>query len=128
MMKLNSKQIAAVLNLPGPQRFEYFVKVVADWEEVWGLYQEGWALADADDGVNVFPFWPAREYAQLCAENEWNGYFPRAIPLDELMNRLLPQLQEDGVLPGIFYTPSNKGVTPSIDELKSAMQAELAKY
>lgn len=70
-MQVNPKQMEAVLALPGIKRFEHFIKVIADWQEVWGLYQDGWALAAADDGTTVFPLWPAKEYAQVCAENEW---------------------------------------------------------
>lgn len=127
-MKLNSKQIAAVIALQSKDRYEHFIKVIADWQEVWALYQNGWALAGADDGATVFPLWPAREYAQLCAEGEWKGYEPRAISLNELMDDLLPKLKKDGLLPGVFYTPSNKGLTPSVDEFKSAIEAELSNY
>ncbi len=127
-MKLNSKQIAAVVALPGKARYEHFVKVIADRQEVWGLYENGWALAGTDDGTTVFPLWPAREYAQLCAEGQWVGYEPRAISLNELMDELLQKLKKDGLLPGVFYTPSNRGVTPTIDELKSAVEAELENY
>jgi len=127
-MKLSEKKIAAILALPGKARYEHFVKAIADWEEAWGLYQDGWALARTDEGAHVFPLWPAREYAGLCAENEWLGYEPRAIPLDLLMRELLPNLKTDNVLPGIFYTPSDKGVTPSVDELTHAIESELSNY
>lgn len=127
-MKVNSKQMEAVLALPGVKRFEHFIKVIADSQEVWGLYQDGWALAVADDGTTVFPLWPAKEYAQVCAANEWNGYESRSISLNDFTEVLLPKLQLDGVLPGIFFTPTNKGVTPSVDELKSALEAELQNY
>lgn len=127
-MNINSKQIEAVLALPGIKRFEHFIKVVADWQEVWGLYSDGWALAATDDGTTVFPLWPAKEYAQLCAENEWKGYAPCSISLADFMDVLLPKLKADGVLPGVFFTPSSKGLTPSPDELESALDAELQKY
>jgi hypothetical protein len=127
-MKVNQKQMEAVFALPGPKRFEHFIKVIADREEVWGLYQEGWALSATDDGTTVFPFWPAREYAQTCAANEWQGYEPRSIPLSDFADTLLPKLKRDGVLPGAFFTPSGKGVTPSIEELKAALEAELENY
>jgi len=127
-MKVNPKQMEAVLTLPGIKRFEHFIKAVADWQEVWGLYQDGWALAAADDGTTVFPLWPAKEYAQVCATNEWVGYEPRSISLSDFTEALLPGLKHDGVLPGIFFTPTSKGVTPSVDELKSALEAELQNY
>jgi hypothetical protein len=127
-MKVNPKQVEAVLALPGNRRFEHFIKVIADWQEVWGLYQDGWALAAADDGTTVFPLWPAKEYAQVCAAKEWSGYQPRSISLSEFMEVLLPKLKLDGVLPGVFFTPTSKGVTPSVDDLKIALDAELQKY
>jgi len=127
-MKVNQKQLVAVIALPGEKRFEYFVKVVVDWEEVWGLYAEGWALAATNDGRTVFPLWPTKEYAQVCAVQEWQGFEPRSISLNDFIEELMPKLRLDGVLPGVFYTPSSKGVTPSMDELKLALDAELQKY
>jgi hypothetical protein len=85
----------------------------------------GWALAETDDGGAVFPLWPAKEYAQICAANEWKGYEPRSIALSEFTEVLLPKLKLDGVLPGVFPTPTNKGITPSVEELKSALDAEM---
>ncbi len=124
-LKINPKQVEAVLALPGIKRFEHFIKVIADRQEVWSLYQEGWALAASDDGTTVFPLWPAEEYAQLCAENEWKGYAPRSITLSEFKDVLLPKLKKGAVLPGVFFTPSSKGLTPSPDELRAALDAEL---
>jgi hypothetical protein len=127
-VKVSPKKMEAVLALPGIKRFEHFIKVIADVQEVWGLYQDGWALAAADDGTTVFPLWPAKEYAQVCAANEWSDYEPHSISLNDFTEVLLPKLKLDGALPGVFFTPTSKGVTPSVDELKSALEAELQCY
>ncbi len=127
-MKINPKQIESIIALPGPKRYEHFVKVVADREEVWGLYQDGWALAATDDGQEVFPLWPAKEYAQLCTAKEWKGYEPKSFSLEDFMNELLPNLKNDGVLPGIFYTHSDKGVTLKVDQLLADLNEELENY
>ncbi|QOZ75200.1 DUF2750 domain-containing protein [Bradyrhizobium sp. CCBAU 53351] len=127
-MKVPPKQMAAVIALPGAKRFEHFIKVVADQQLVWGLHRDGWALAATDDGKTVFPLWPAKEYADVCASGEWSGYVPRSISLSDLLEVLLPKLQIDGVLPGVFFTPASKGVTPSAEEVKSALETELQKY
>lgn len=126
--KINQKQIDAVLALPSEKRYEHFVKVVADWQEVWGLYSEGWALAATETGVTVFPMWPAKEYAALCADKEWTGYVPESFSLDDLLNELLPKLKRDGVVPGIFYTPSDKGITPTIDQFVNDLNEEIDQY
>ena len=127
-IKISPEQIKAVTGLPAAKRFEHFVKVIADWQQAWGLYRAGWALAAADDGTTVFPLWPAKEYAAVCAVSEWNGFDPRAISLSDLTEVLLPRLKRDGVLPGVFFTPSSKGITPAVDELILALEAELQKY
>lgn len=127
-MKISPKQIQSVLALPGPQRYEHFIKIVADWEEVWGLYQNGWALAGTGDGVTVFPLWPAKEYAVLCANRRWADYEPKSFSLDGLINELLPKLKRDQMLPGIFYTPEDQGVTPEVDQFIADLQGEIAKY
>lgn len=127
-MKINQRQISSVIALPGPKRYEHFIKVVTDWEEVWGLYQDGWALAATDDGQEVFPVWPAKEYAELCREKEWSSYEPKSFSLADFMNELLPNLKQDGVLLGIFYTPLNKGVTLDVNQVLAALNKELENY
>ncbi|MGN5479472.1 DUF2750 domain-containing protein [Cupriavidus basilensis] len=99
-MKVNQRQLEAVFALPGPKRFEHFVKVVCDWEEVWGLFKDGWALAAADDdGTIVFPVWPAKEYALHCAEREWLGYEPRKIGLTDFLENVLANSESRGNAP-----------------------------
>ncbi len=127
-MKINRKQIEAVVSLSGHRRYEHFVKSIVDWEIVWGLYQDGWALASTDNGEQVFPMWPASEYAAICADGVWSGYEPVSIPLDELMSELLPKLKSDGVLPGVFYTPADKGTTPLVEQLMEDLKTELEQY
>lgn len=125
---LSQVQIDAVLKLAGPARYEHFVKQVADWEEAWGLYSGGWALSGTSDGRRVFPLWPAREYAAACRTDEWANYEPTAIPLADLIDELLPSLERDGVLPGVFYTTSDKGVTPSAHQLLDDLKAAASEY
>ena len=71
-IKLGAQQLADVVTLPAQQRYARFVQQVAETGEVWGLYRDGWALAKTDDGTLVFAMWPASEFADLCAEYEWD--------------------------------------------------------
>lgn len=127
-MKINQKQIDAIIKLPGLKRYEHFVKTVVSWGAVWALDDNGWALAATNDGIQVLPLWPAKEYAQLCATNEWAKYSPLSFDLEYFRRTLLPKLELDGVLPGVFFTPDSFGVTPSVKELQSALHAELSRY
>lgn len=128
MKGLSRQQIDAVLRLPGPQRYKHFVKQVVDGEEAWGLYADGWALAGSEQGEQVFPLWPAKEYASLNAEGLWANYEPRSIPFGDLLAALLPSLDKDGVRAGVFYTPEDKGVVVDPSRLSDDLLAEEKKY
>lgn len=127
-MSLNEKQIKAVISLPGPKRYLHFIKTIAEHEEVWGLYYDGWALAATDSGQQVFPLWPAAEYAAMCVVGEWCEYEPMVISLDDLLDELLPNLRDDHVLPGIFPTPDDKGITPKVDEFIQDILQKSERY
>ncbi|HEX4965404.1 MAG TPA: DUF2750 domain-containing protein [Thermoanaerobaculia bacterium] len=124
---MKTKQIEAILALPGPKRYSHFIKVAADERSVWGLFSDGWALAGTDDGGQVFPLWPGREYAERCASGSWAGYEPKEIDLDTLFERLIPRLVESATLVGIFPTPECEGVTPNLEQLEADLRNELAR-
>ena len=128
MKVIGHKEVEAVLKLDGPSRFKYFVKWVVDGRRAWGLWNDGWALSEDDDGVTVFPLWPAREYAELCRTDQWADFQPEEIPLEDLLNVLAPMFIEEGTRPGIFPTPVGKGVIPTVDELRAALREEMKRY
>lgn len=128
MRPTKEKEIEAVLRLSGAARFEHFIKRIVDAESAWGLWKDGWALMENDDGKPVLPLWPAREYAELCRDGEWVEYRAKEIPLKTLQEDLLPKLQERGVLPGVFPIPKGKGVATTIEELNRWLNEESEKY
>ncbi len=128
MRQTTPSEVDAVLQLDGPKRHNHFVKRVVDEEMAWGLWKDGWALMADDTGQQVFPLWPAREYAKLCAVANWSDYEPEEIALVDLMSDLLPKLGERNVLAGVFPTPGGKGVTVTATELASALDAEKQNY
>lgn len=128
ILKINQKQIESVLKLDAPQRYAHCLKRIADCEEAWGLYQDGWALAGDEGGNKIFPLWPAEEYAALCAVELWESYKPEPIPLAELTEELLPSLEKEDILLGVFYTPENKGVVVTTEEFVNHLNYELSRY
>jgi len=125
---VSAKEIESVSELSGEERYRYFVKKVADWGAVWGLWSDGWMLAGDEQGRSLFPMWPAQAYARACASGDWLGAEPREIPLDEVLDDLLPTLQEKGILPGVFFTPVGQSVASSVDTLRRDLECELERY
>ncbi|WP_077003513.1 DUF2750 domain-containing protein [Variovorax sp. KK3] len=126
-MKISMKQIEAVVALSAHKRYARFIKLAADQRLVWGLHLNGWALAGTDDGMPVFPLWPAREYAELCVGGSWADYVPKSIELDDLFDGLLPSLDANGTKLGVFYTAGDKGVLPNLADFERDLRAELAR-
>ena len=116
-------RLQAVLRLPAARRYSYFLQRVVESGEVWGLDGEGWALALDDSGRDVLPLWPAPEFAAICATRLWSGFQPRAIRLKDLVENVLPQLEEEGMPVGIFFTPEGQGHPVSARELIDALNS-----
>jgi hypothetical protein len=126
-MKINPKQMEAVLALTGPKRYSHFIKVAADQRKVWGLFAEGWALYATDSGEEAFPIWPAEEYAARCKTGDWTKYPPREIDLDSLFDELIPKFKASGTLVAVFPTPPDKGITPTLEQLEAELRQELSR-
>lgn len=127
-MSLSKLQMEAILNLPPPKRYSHFIKKVVGWKKVWGLYDNGWAMSETDNGELVFPLWPEKEYAELCITGDWANYNAEEIELDEVLDSLIPMLREKGILPGVFFTVAEGSINATVDELENDLREELSHY
>lgn len=124
---MNLKEFESVINQPANIRYEYFIKKVADSETVWGLYEDGWAITEDDKGNRLFPVWPKKEFADHCAIGDWKVYSSASMDLQEFMDELLPQLEEDGIKPSIFFNNDDSAVL-NVETLIRDLKEELDKY
>jgi len=124
---MNSKEFEAVLKLPGPKRYEYFIKKVVDSEKVWGLYNDGWAMSQDNEGGILIPFWPREEFAQFCAKDDWENYLPKSINLYDYLDKWLPGIKKDGYKPSIFSN-NQETVVVDIETLFNDLKRELDNY
>lgn len=117
MPAIHPKEIQNVLRLDPAQRYQHFLKIVVGVRAVWSLgNQEGFVLAGDPDGVELVPLWPAPEYAQLCARDEWADCVPREIPLEKFMELWATGMHRDGRKCNVFPTPGDSGA--NVDPLK----------
>ena len=128
-MRISDEEFAHVIAVKAPKRVEYFVKRVADSEELWGLRDEdGWLALGDDEGNDLFPVWPAERYAAAYAAEQHAEERPERIPLEEWLDEYLPGFAEDGVQVAVFPIPSGQGVVLKPEELRAFLDDELAKY
>jgi hypothetical protein len=124
---MNQKEFESVIKQSPNIRYEYFIKKVADYEEVWGLYNDGWATAQDDNGNMLIPFFPQKEFADYCAVNEWNNFKAEPIALYEFIDEWLVEMKEDRVKPSVFPT-NDDSVMVEIDVLLMDLHNELENY
>ncbi|NOU64746.1 DUF2750 domain-containing protein [Paenibacillus sp. LMG 31461] len=124
---MNQKEFEAVIKLPANIRYEYFIKKVADSEEVWGLYGDGWAVTEDDKGNLLIPFWPKKIFAEFCIFEEWSHYKAQSITLNEFMNDWLPGISEDHHKPSIFWNRNDSSVV-AVNVLLNDLEQEIEKY
>lgn len=129
MWQLNDKELEAVAKLEGRERYSYLVKKAADQERLWGLWQDsGWALASDSDGHEAVPIWPHEKFAARCANEAWQGFEPKEIPLEAWLGRWIPGMARDGRLVAVFPTDRDKGVFVLPAQLDGDLRSELENY
>ncbi len=107
---LREKEFEALMGTAANKRYEYTVKKIADWEEVWSLHNsDGWVLAGPTYGKEVFPIWPHPRFAQMCAADNWHDREPKMIPVGDWLHKWLPGLSKDERLIVVFPVPGLSG-------------------
>lgn len=123
--KLSERQFESIQKLADHERFDYFLKKVANWEEVWSLCSsDGWVELSTPEGEELFPIWPHPDFAAAWAVDDWVDCQPKAIKLDIWIERWVPGLERDSTLVTVFPV-SEEGVVMTPSELEESLLAEL---
>jgi hypothetical protein len=124
---VNSKEFQNVIRLAPEKRYEYFIKKVADWRELWSLWNDGWVLMGDKDRQEMVPVWPHPLFAEAFAVGEWLGYKPRRIDLEEWLTKWIPGMERDHRTVAVFPAGESQTTTASPLKLKGDLEEELEK-
>lgn len=73
----------------------------------WALINDGNLAMGEFEGEDAIPLWASEEAARAMASEEWAGCEVDAIPLEELLEELLPMLAEDEV--NLLFSTDDEG-------------------
>ena len=122
--EVTEEEVRRMFALPAQDRAITFFQIVADWEEAWALQDaDGWVVGRDTDAL---PLWPHSDFAEACAQGPWEGASPAVVPLDDLLDELLPLLEEDGLRVAVFPSPDRAGTILSPADFRQRLEAELA--
>lgn len=129
LKKMHEKQIENLLKQSPEQRYEYFIRYCADFEQVWGLVvgDDNWVIFKDSNGDEIFPLWPHPDLAEVCCfdEHKKMGAKPQPIGLESFIQNCIPDMVADGVSFGIFYDVSREGLVVEGEVLKAALKEEI---
>ncbi|OJU49089.1 MAG: hypothetical protein BGN96_00505, partial [Bacteroidales bacterium 45-6] len=82
-MKVNKIEIVKVTSLKPIERYQYFLKRVADSEIIFILLNpnDEYVLSELDGNI-LLAFWSAKEYAELCQVDGWENSCIKEISLE----------------------------------------------
>lgn len=127
-MEVSRQQIEAVNGLPAGKRYDHFIKRIVDQEEVWSLYDGGWAVSSTTSGAQSLPVWPAREYAELCKAPGWSNYKPKSIDLNTFLEEIIPDLAEKKINIAVSMLPSGEAIIVNGKKLVEDIEEEMQNY
>ena len=110
--------------MSGRDRFGYFVRKVSDFREIWGLFDNGWAMGEDDEGRKAVLFWPEEAFAEKSAVGKYENHKPRKIELDYFVEKWIPGLTKDNYQIAVFPTTGGKAVFVSPDFLLQSIAEE----
>lgn len=126
--EMRDKEFESVMKLAAPARYEYTIKRIADRQEVWSLWKDGWVLLGADDGRELVPVWPHARFGAAYAIGDWADREPRAIELSAWTERWIPGMTRDRRAVAVFPTQTageSRGVVVEPEQMLQDLRREL---
>lgn len=125
--KMLPQEFVGVTKLAPRERYEYFVKKVADYEELWGLWNDGWALLENNELELQLPVWPHPDFAEAFARDGWSEYRPKLIGLDDWLEEWIPRMLREGQKVAVFPTVGSLTTTADPRRLRHDLELELER-
>ncbi len=128
-MKISQKEIESICKLPPFDRYNYFIKRVADFETMYTLVNDAGnlVLSEIEDKY-LLPFWSAQVYAELNIANEWEKYTVKKVTLEEFEDDYIDMIVENNYLINIFPIDNKTGFVVDVNEFARDLADEMQKY
>ena len=114
------KEIAIMSRSNAKDRFDFTIRKVGEWEEIFILEKLpiDFAFGLVGEGELIFPIWPAELFAQDNAIGGWSNYQVRKVEIEELLNIVEAQdeQEEEDVLISVFPMGEKAGFIVTIEE------------
>lgn len=124
---MHPKKIENILKLNPFERYQYFIRKIADWEKTYTLvFPNGDHAISTIDDKTLFPLWSEIEFAEICRIDDWSDCEVLEIDFNRL-EEIINFIRESDFLINVF--PTNKtGFVVTLDEFIRDLKEELKNY
>lgn len=123
-----NKKVERVSAFSGQDRMAYFIRKVADFEAVWGAFENGWIMLGSDFNKHVIPLWPEKCFAQAWIDSKQLTAKPKKIDIALFLNRWVVGMEKDQTKICVFPVAGMSGVVIDSTSLSLLIQEEMNQY
>ncbi|TGN30027.1 DUF2750 domain-containing protein [Empedobacter tilapiae] len=125
---MHPKEIENILKLTPFERYQYFIRKIADREIAYTfIFSNGdYAISTIDD-KKLLPIWSAKEFAELSKTDGWENCIIIELTFDDFEETLFDYIDENNLLLNVFPTDKT-GFVVSLEEFARDLKDELEQY
>lgn len=126
---MHPKEIENVQKLEPFNRYQYFIKKIADFEMLWTIIDENddYAVSEVD-GFHLISFWTAEEFISSNLDEGWRNCKPIRLTLEDLQEEVFDIISSENFLINVFPVNGRSGFVVNLDEFKRDLDEELENY
>jgi hypothetical protein len=126
---MNPQAIENIKKLEPFQRYQHFIKRIADFEELWTIIDEDgdYALSSLDE-FTLIPFWSAEEFIASNLEEGWENCKSLKLTLNDLEDSIFEIIASENYLINVFPVDGRSGFVVSLNEFCRDLNEELKQY
>lgn len=129
-MKPNDKEISALLDKSAEVRYRYSIKRITDADCLWAIISsDGSYCLIADNGCQMFPIWPFKEYAEIYLGEKTVGFDVVSIDLNKFENEVIDIIYDNNFSIAVFpVSDEDTGKIVDLDAFVKDLSVELENY
>ena len=125
---MNNHKIQNILSLDSKDRYDYLIRKVADFEQIFLIGDEKDTYVTLGNGdVECIPVWPEFGFAQLFLKMDWEKYTIKMVELDKFLP-WLDQLDKEGYQIAGFPNMDYNATIVRPSEMKKHLLSECEQY
>jgi len=123
---MNHHEIENVSKLSPKSRYDYFIRKIADFEELWTIIDANsdFTLAEIENST-VISFWTHEAFIESNLTPDWADCIPFKMDIDTLQDIVIPLIRQNNYLINVFPVDSRIGYIVALNDFVNDLNEEL---